>query len=199
MKSTCSRLILNQSKTKSTLFGTWQNIAKSPNYCIQLYRKTLARVAKFSCLGVVLDGNLSWKDHVEYVNSKVSRRLWVLSRIQSCLMLEASKQVYTSLLQPSFHYADVAWGKISEGCCKELHRLQNRAAQIIWQKNTSNDTFCVLNWFNLASRRKMHKRSLVFKCLNNLVPKYLTQYFTRNVDLQDHATRWSNDLHSNKT
>ena len=72
-------------------------------FCIQLYGKTLERVAKFSYLGVVLDENLSWKDHIEYVNSKVSRRLGLLSRIQSCLMLEASKQVYTSLLQPSFH------------------------------------------------------------------------------------------------
>ena len=102
MESTCSRLILNQSKTKSMLLGSWQNLAKSPNYCLQLYRKTLERVAKVSYLGVVLDENLSWKYHVQYVSSKVSRRLGLLSRIQSCLMLEASKQVYTSLLQPSF-------------------------------------------------------------------------------------------------
>ena len=34
-----SRLILNQSKTKSMLFESWQNLAKSPNFCIQLYGK----------------------------------------------------------------------------------------------------------------------------------------------------------------
>ena len=50
-----------------------KNLAKSPNFCIQLYGKTLERVAKFSYLGVVLDENLSWKDHVENVSSKVSR------------------------------------------------------------------------------------------------------------------------------
>ena len=44
----------------------------------------------------------------------------------------------------------------------------------------------------------MHKCILVFKCLNNLVPKYLTQYFTRNADLHDHVTRRSNDLHPPK-
>ena len=128
MESTCSRLILDQSITKSMLFGSWQNLAKSPNSCIQLYGKTLERVAKFSYLGVVLDENLSCKDHVEYVNSKVCRRLGLLSHVQSCLMLEACKQVYTSLLQPSFDYADVVQGEISEGCCKESHRLQKRAA-----------------------------------------------------------------------
>ena len=87
-------------------------------FCIQLYGKTLERVAKFSYLGVVLDDNLSWKDHVEYVSSKVSRRLGLLSRIRSCLTLEASKQVYTSLLQPLFDYADVAWGKSQRGVAK---------------------------------------------------------------------------------
>ena len=80
-----SRLILNQSKTKSMLFGSWQNLAKSPNFCIQLYGKTLETVAKLSYLGVVSDENLSLKDHVEYVGSKVSRRLGFLARIQSCL------------------------------------------------------------------------------------------------------------------
>ena len=97
-----SSLIPNQGKTKSMLFGSWQNLAKSPYLCIQLYGKTFKRVAKFGYLGVVFDENLSWKDHVEYVSSKVSRRLGLLSRIRSCLTLRASKQVYTSLLQPLF-------------------------------------------------------------------------------------------------
>ena len=183
-----SRLILNQGKTKSMLFLSWQNLAKSSNFSTQLYGKTLERVDKFSYLGV-LDENLSWKDHVEYVSSKVSRRLGLLSRIRSCLTLEASKQVSTSLVQPLFDYADVAWGKISEGCCKELQRLQNRAARITLGKNTSNDNFCVQNWLNLASRTKMHRCIQVFKCLNNLAPKYLTQYSTRNADLHDHVTQ----------
>ena len=116
-----------------------------------------------------------------------------MSRIRYASRWKPLDRVYTSLLQPLFDYADVARGEISEGCCKELHRLQNRAAQIILRKNTSNDTFCVLNWLNLASRRKMHKCILVFKCLNNLVPKYLMQYFTRNADLHDHAT-WRSKL-----
>ena len=80
-----SRLILNQSKTKSMLFGSWQNLAKSPNFCIQLYGKTLETVAKFSYLGVLFGENLSWKDQIEYVGNKVSWSLGLLSRIRSCL------------------------------------------------------------------------------------------------------------------
>ena len=76
---------------------------------------------------------------------------------QSSLTLDASKKVYTSLVQPLFDYADVAWSEISEGCCKELQRLQNRAARIILRRKTSKDTLRVLNWLSLTCRRKLHK------------------------------------------
>ena len=99
------------------LFGSRQKLAKSRNYFIQLQGKILEKVPKFSYLGVFLDETLSWKDHVEYVSCKVNSRLGLLSRIRACLTLEASKQVYTSLVQPLFDYADASWGKISEGCC----------------------------------------------------------------------------------
>ena len=89
-----------------------------------------------------------------------------MSRIRSCLTLEASKQVYTSLLQPLFDYADVAWVEISEGCCKKLQRLQNSAARIIVWQDSANDSFHVLNWLNLASIRKMHKCMCVFQFLS---------------------------------
>ena len=81
----CNKLILNHSKTKTMLFGSRQNLAKSPNFCIQLHGKILEKVRKFSYLGVFLDETLSWKDHVEYVSSKVSSRLGLLSRIRACL------------------------------------------------------------------------------------------------------------------
>ena len=110
----------------------------------------------------------SWKDHVEYVSSKVGSRLGLLSRIRACLTLAAFKQVYTLLAQPLFDYADTAWGEISEGCCKELQRVQNRAARnAILRRKTSN-------WLSLACRRKLHKCSL-----NNLVPKHFTEYFIK--------------------
>ena len=152
-----NKLILNHSKTKTMLFGSRQNLSKSPHLCIQLHGKILEKVPKFNYLGVFLDETLSWRDHVEYVSSKVSSRLGLLSRIRACLALEASKQVYTSIVQPLFDYADAAWGEISEGCCKELQHLQNRAARIILRRKTSKNAFHLLNWLSLACRRKLHK------------------------------------------
>ena len=57
-----------------------------------------------------------------------------------------------------------------------LRRVLQRAvaAWITLPKNTSNVTFFVVNWWRLTSRRKMLDYILVFKYLNNLVPRCLS-------------------------
>ena len=81
-------------------------------------------------------------------------------------------------------------GKFQKGVAKSYSG--NRTAQL-----KISLSVC-LNWLNLASRKKMYQCIVVFKCLNNLVPKCLVQYFTRNGDLHNHATRRRNNLHPPK-
>jgi len=45
-----------------------------------------------------------------------------------------------------------------------------------------------------GNKAKRHKRTLVYKCLDNLGPKYLSDYFTRNYNVHSHNTRRRTDL-----
>ena len=72
------------------------------------------------------------------------------------------------------------WGELSATSRKTLQRLQNRAARIVLRRDSSKDTFNVLGWTKLETKWKRHKCVLVYKCLNNLVRQYLSDYFTRN-------------------
>ena len=74
-------------------------------------------------------------------------------------------------------------------------RLQNRAARIILKRDSSRDTFNVLGWADLETNRKIHKCVLVYKCLHNLVPQYLSNYFIRNYNVHGYNTRRKADLH----
>ena len=118
-----------------------------------------------------------------------------MARIRTCLTLRAAKCVFNTLVQPLFDYSDSAWGELSEGCSQELQRLQNRAARIILQRMSSADTFNILKWTNLATRRSKNRCILVFRCLNNLVPDYLCEYFTRNSNIHNYNAREKHDLH----
>ncbi len=146
----------------------------------------------------MLDEQISWREHAEVICNKVSKRLGLLSRIRSCLTIESSKCVYNSIVQPIFDYADVVWSELPIGCSQTLQRLQNRAARIILQRESSRNTFDILNWVNLSTRRQIHKCVSVFKCLNNLVPEYLSEHFTRNCNIHSYNTRRKNDLHAIK-
>ena len=114
-------------------------------------------------------------------------------------MLEASKKANTSLLQPLFDYTDVAWGNLRGVLQRVTPPTEPCSSNYIMKEHLKWHFPCAY-WLTLSSRRKMHKCILVFKCLSNLVAKYLTQYFTRNADLHNHATTCTrrNNLHPPK-
>ena len=178
MKS--NQLVLNLAKTKSLLFGTAQKLAGATDFKILIQGKEIDRVSKFCYLGVTLDENLSWKEHVGEVFKKVNKRLGLLGRIRSCLTIQAAKCIYNCLILPVLSYTDTAWGELSAECSNRLQRLQNRAARITIRCDRSSDAIKNLGWEKLETIRKRNKATLVFKCLNNLAPACFKNYFTRN-------------------
>lgn len=192
---TSNRLILNQSKTKGLLFGTRQLLQTSSNCVLQIQRKDIERVTKFSYLQVMLDEQLPWKEHTDSICNKVNKRLGLLARIRSCLTLKAAEFVQNILVDPILCYTDTVRGKLSATSSKTLQRLQNYAARIVLKRDSSQDTFNVLGWAELETKRKRHKCVLVYKCLNYLVPQYLSDFFTRNYNVHSYNTRRRTNLH----
>ena len=56
----------------------------------------------------------------------------------------------------------------------------------------------MLGWPLLKTIRKRNKCILVFKCLHDLVPKYLSEYYIRNSNVHSYNTRRCNDIHPPK-
>ena len=193
MKS--NQLVLNLTKTKSLLFGTAQKLAGATDFNILIQGKEIDRVSNFCYLGVTLDENLSWKEHVGEVFKKVNKRLGLLGRIRSCLTIQAAKCIYNCLILPVLSYTETAWGELSAECSNRLQRLQNRAARITIRYDRSSDAIKNLGWEKLETIRKRNKATLVFKCLNNLAPAYFKNYFTRNSSYHFYNTRQKQDLH----
>ena len=68
-------------------------------------------MTKFNYLGVMLEEQLHWKEHVDSIWNKVNKRLGVLVRMRSCFTHNAvQKCVYKTLIEPILCYADTVWG-----------------------------------------------------------------------------------------
>ena len=183
-----------QAGSKCVLFGTKQKLA---NACfkIQLQGSDIDRVRHFSYLGVILDEYLSWKEHVSKVCDKVNKRLGLLGRIRSCLTLKAAKCAYNCLVLPVLCYTDTAWGELSAECKSRLQRLHNRAARKIVRRDSTSEALKSLGWPTLETIRKRNKSILVYKCLNDLVPQYLCDYFSGKQTFYSYNTRRREDIH----
>ena len=93
------------------------------------------------------------------------------------------------LVLPVLCYTDTAWGELSVESKRRLQRLQNRAARVIVRRDSTSEALKTLGWPNLETIRKRNKSILVFKCLNDLVPQYLSDYFNRNHSFHSYNTR----------
>ena len=69
--------------------------------------------AKYMCIDVFIDENLSWNSHIEYFIKKIASGIGALKRVRSFAPGEAHLLIFTALVRPYFDYSSVAQGDCS--------------------------------------------------------------------------------------
>ena len=192
-------LIVNCSKTNILLFGTNKRLVNVNNLTLKLDETTISHnIASIKYLGLIMDSNLNWHDHIDYIASKVSSRLGLLGRIRKYISVDTCKQLHCSL-QPLYEYCTVVWSNADKTHLQRLLRLQKRGARLILKRRTndcrSSALFKELGWVNLTDRWTSHKCETVYRCLNHFYPSYLSNLFCLNSDVHNYNTRRKNDIH----
>jgi hypothetical protein len=86
-------------------------------------------VVKF--LGVYIDPNLNFKEHLNKIGQKVSTGLFYLRKVRNILNKKALKYLYNSLVHSHLTYANHIWSSIPESNLKPLFLKQKQAIRII--------------------------------------------------------------------
>ena len=61
-------------------------------------------------LGLTLDCNLRWKDHISFVKNKVKRSIGILSKLRYFASSNTLRNLYYALIYPFLTYALIEWG-----------------------------------------------------------------------------------------
>ena len=166
------------------VIGSRQRVASlEGEIALSTFNTELEKVRSVKCLGVNIDENLTWEDHMFSIRQKISRDLSMLKRIKPVLKLENLTRIYRSIIEPYFTYCCIVWDTIGNTQMANLQKLQNRAARIITGASylkRSRDLLTELGWLNLEAMRKRQKAILMFKILNGLAPQYLSEMFTNS-------------------
>ena len=84
-------------------------------------------------LGVILDDQLSWDSHVQYLNKKLSSACGILGKIKYYVDTPTLIKIYHALFKSRLQYAIISWGSANTTSLQPLRVLQNRALRHISQ------------------------------------------------------------------
>jgi len=83
-------------------------------------------------LGILIDKNLSWKYHIDYVASKISRTIGIIARLRHFILLSTLLTIYRSLVAPYLTYGIIALGQAAKSNLRKILILQKRALRLMY-------------------------------------------------------------------
>ena len=194
-----NNLSLNAIKTEFMIIGSHHRVGRLDNtpestpYIVQVGDMMIKRVTKAKYLGLVVDENLSWDEHVEY-RAKKSRNIGIIKRTRSILPHELLTTLYMTLVEPHFRYCDIVWGQCNETLKDKLQTLQNRAARVICNRRFEDvgdhqELLNHLGWLNVRQLFSLDHGVFVFKAINGLIPDQFNEMYSKSNTMHSHGTR----------
>ena len=182
-----NKLSLNVATTTSMLIGTKNALQDKTNG--ELLKTELRITGEFieqkTCvkyLGIQIDNQFKWKEHVASVSLKVSRAIGTIKYAKKLLPNETLKLLYRGLVEPHLRFCYSVWGNCGVNTLRILERLQNRSVRIITNSPYDAPAEPLLKSLGLPSVKEMVRQesaSMVYKAVNKQTPIYPTTLFNR--------------------
>ena len=83
-------------------------------------------------LGVIIDDSMSWKHHITYICSCISRNTEIMSKLRPYLSVKQLKQVYYNIIYPYISYAIMARGSTYKSNLEKVQVKQNHIIRMIF-------------------------------------------------------------------
>ncbi len=169
---------------------------------IHINNEPLHKVTISKYLGMFIDSNLKWDDHINNMIPKCSAKIGILRSLKNIVPTDTLIQIYNAIVQPHLDYEDAVYDSASQTSKNILHKLQTRAARLITgsgPRTSRNLMFNKLKWLSLQQRQDFHKCILVYKCRMGLAPQSLCDMFIANNSNHSYNTKNAIQLRANIT
>ena len=150
-------------------------------------------VGKTTFLGVIIDKNLTWKDHLLCVSGKIARGLGMIIKARKYLNKAALMSLYYSFIYPYLTYCNQIWGTAYPTHQTKLIVIQ--AVRIIAGAKYRTPTDALFSDFGILQFVDVNiylTMLFMFRVHNNMVPDQFQMMFSYNRDIHPYVTRQSN-------
>ena len=167
---------------------------------IKLDGVSLNRVSSTKFLGVIIDENLTWKNHIDAISKTISRKIGVLTKLKHFVPENILYSLYCTLILPYVNYHVFIWGNTCKIYLDKIYSNSRNGLSERYQIATTEATpgLCSQNIMFLMFM--IHLSSiLVYLCTNitQINSRHFLTYFTKHVQTQYYPTRNAQDYSIN--
>ena len=179
-----NHMSLNSQKNKLMLITTRQKRQYTTSSLPPVFinNNQIEQVDHHRVLGIIIDQNLSWSDHVDSLYKTLSRRVYQLNKLKKFINFHARKLFVHAYILSSINYCSTLFDSSSNNTLKPIHRLYKRALKAVLLKSSSltSTDYTKLNMLPLKEVLYISKCSLMHKIMSKSTPDYLHSTFTVN-------------------
>ena len=131
-------------------------------------------------LGLTVDKNLSFENHLKILCKKVSQKVSALARIAGILPFQKRHILLKTFIESQFSYCPLVWMFCSTTTNKKINRIHERALRIVYRDYVSSFEELLYKDKSLTfHQRNIQQVALeMFKIRNNLSPPFMKDIFT---------------------
>ena len=142
-------MVVNPKKSECMLVCTRQKRQRLSSSSLNLIyaNECIPQVSHHKLLGIIIDQNLQWADHVDMVSNKVAIKVFQLNCIKHFLNLDVRKMFYFAYIQPHIDFCSSVWGHCAPSHLKRLISMQRRSLKSVYCRPVADTSslFPILN------------------------------------------------------
>jgi hypothetical protein len=162
-------------------------INKQNEASVKLGEDTIVSSSSVVLLGVKIDENLNFKEHVAGLCKKGNQKLHALARISKFLSKDKLKILMKTFIISQFNYCPLTWMFHNRTLNNKINRLHERALRLVYV----DETLSFQELLELDGSMTVHHRNIqrlateMFKIKNNLSPTPMKEIFTDRINAYD--------------
>ena len=133
-------------------------------------------------LGTLIDNKLTWKPHIQYIKTKLSRATGIISKIRYFSTDNVLLNLYYSFVQSHINYNLLNWSSADKTTLNPIRTCIKKIVRVIQFENKYEHTtplFKKLNILPLDAQIKHKQGIFMWKLSHNLIPPPVSSLFSQ--------------------
>ena len=162
------------------------------NISILVKGQLIHEIKEIKFLGVVLDNDLKWNSHIEYIAKKISKSVSILKMLKFTFPSNVLKNIYFSLIYPYYTYCNLVWGSAVSTHIDILIKLQKKSVRSISKVGYLDHTGPLFTNLKLLQVHEIYNYNcakFIYQCYNSNSLKNFKDKLYTNSNYHDYCTR----------